>query len=105
MSVPPLLRAQCLRGPRAVLVDVHLLESLASDRRRARITPEGAVQPGDRLRFGEPTGGNVCLLGALEAEVAAIDDDTAVLVFPFSDPILSEMIALLAPPEAGSAAP
>jgi hypothetical protein len=94
-----------MRGPRTVPVDVHFLESLAGDRRRARIIPEGAVQQGDRLRFGEPAGGNVCLLGTLEAEVVAIDGDTAVLVFTVAEPFLSEAIDLLTPPKAGSTAP
>lgn len=105
MSVPILLRAQSLRGSRIVAVEVRLLDSLASNQRRAVIAPAGAIAIGDRLRFGEPAGGNVCLLGTLEAKVAAIDGDTAVLVFPFIEPILSEMIDLLAPPAAGSTAP
>ena len=105
MAVPPFLRAQRLRGQQTQPVDVRLIDSVATDRRRATITPADAIQPGDRLRFAEPASGNVCLLGTLEAEVAAIDGDTVILVFAFSEPVLSEIIALLTPPAAGSAAP
>src|SRR5262245_48505676 len=56
-------------GGAGAAVEAMLHQRLAPDRWKAFARPGKRLAVGDRLGFGE--GGNVCLLGALEAELEA----------------------------------
>ena len=58
-----------LRGELRANVAVNLIERLGDDRWRALARPAKRLQAGDRVHFGHD--GSVCLLGALDATVAA----------------------------------
>lgn len=92
------LRAD-LRGVRqrpdgsAAAVAVTLHKRLDNSRWRAFARPAKRLRPGDRLSFGH--GGDICLLGTLDATVEDRQGEEVTLAFDFHGPVLDEAIAAL----------
>ncbi|MEP9353559.1 tRNA preQ1(34) S-adenosylmethionine ribosyltransferase-isomerase QueA [Xanthobacter sp. KR7-65] len=79
-------------GGAEVRMEATLVKRLAPDRWRAFAKPGKRLKVGDRIRFGAE--GSTCLLGALDATVAAKDEDgTVALAFDLSGPALDEAVA------------
>jgi S-adenosylmethionine:tRNA ribosyltransferase-isomerase len=75
-------------------IDVLLHQRLDASRWLAFAKPGKRLREGDRLRFGSES--RVCLLGALEATVAAKGEGGEItLAFDFSGPVLDEAVAAL----------
>jgi S-adenosylmethionine:tRNA ribosyltransferase-isomerase len=90
--IPAALQGLRRRGDAVAQISVTLIERLDDTRRRALARPAKRLKEGDRITFGE--GGNVCLLGALEATVEARGPEGEVtLRFDLSGPALDEAIA------------
>jgi S-adenosylmethionine:tRNA ribosyltransferase-isomerase len=91
-----------LEGERAreghrAFIAFNLHRRLDASRWRAFARPAKRLALGDRIRFGHE--GRVCLLGTLEATVAAIGDAGEVeLSFSLHGPYLDEAIAILGDP-------
>ncbi len=71
--IPAALAGVRRRGDREAHIAVTLIERLGADRWRALARPAKRLQEGDRLHFGH--GGEMCMLGALDATVAARGDN------------------------------
>lgn len=85
------------RDGRARAVTARLTEFLGPDLWRAAMDPPDALRAGDRLRFGEASENQACLLGFLDAEAVALDNGLA-LRFAFAGPALEEALERLAQP-------
>src|SRR5262249_4461823 len=91
-----------LQGERAreghrAFITFNLHRRVDASRWRAFARPVKRLAPGDRIRFGHE--GRVCLLGTLEATVAAIGDAGEVeLSFSLHGAYLDEAIAILGDP-------
>ena len=71
-------------------IEATLINRLDGSRWRALVKPAKKLLPGDRIRFGNE--GKVCLLGHLDAEVAAKGDEGEVtLSFSFHGPALDRL--------------
>jgi S-adenosylmethionine:tRNA ribosyltransferase-isomerase len=71
--IPAALEGVRRRGELSANITVTLIERLSSSRWRALARPAKRLQPGDRLHFGHA--GEMCLMGALDATVAARGDE------------------------------
>jgi S-adenosylmethionine:tRNA ribosyltransferase-isomerase len=71
--IPAALEGVRRRGELSANITVTLIERLSSSRWRALARPAKRLQPGDRLHFGHA--GDMCLMGALDATVAARGDE------------------------------
>ena len=92
--IPARLSGVRERDGSTVRVEATLHKRLGPSRWTAFMRPGKRLHPGDRVRFGE--GGEVCLLGALDATVAAKHDGGEVeLVFDLQGPALDEAIRTL----------
>lgn len=79
-------------GGSDVAVEATLIKRLAPDRWRAFAKPGKRLRVGDRIRFGGE--GGACLIGTLDATVAAKEEDgSIVLAFDFSGDVLDEAVA------------
>ncbi len=94
-----------VRDGRCLRVAAILLGASCDGNWRARISPPGVVAAGDRLRFGESAESNVCLLGFLDADVASVHDEDAILAFHLAGPSLDEALERLREPEHPAATP
>jgi S-adenosylmethionine:tRNA ribosyltransferase-isomerase len=82
-----------VRGEAAAGVEVTLLRRLDDNRWRALARPAKKLRVGERIRFGEASESNACLLASLDAEVEAKGENGEVtLAFAFSGPALDEAI-------------
>ena len=89
--IPAALDGVRVRGDLSSHVSFNLLRRVDDSRWRALARPAKRLAAGDRVRFGE--GGNVCLLGALEATVAArLDAGEVELLFDLAGPDLDQAI-------------
>jgi S-adenosylmethionine:tRNA ribosyltransferase-isomerase len=86
------------RGEQTTRIEAALLERLGGERWRAILRPAGIVRAGDRLRFGESSESMACMLGFLDAEVASVSGEEAILAFAFSGAALDEAIERLGRP-------
>jgi len=78
-------------GGSDVQMEANLVKRLGPARWRAFAKPGKRLKVGDRIRFGSE--GRACLLGALDAAIAAKADDGSVeLAFDLSGPMLDEAI-------------
>ncbi|MCW2314756.1 hypothetical protein SAMN06265338_102484 [Rhodoblastus acidophilus] len=93
MTEPPRLAGLRFRRGESVRIEAILLERLDDARWRARIRP--AVATGDRLRFGESRESMACLLGFVDADVAAQSGEEAALAFHFAGAALDEALERL----------
>jgi S-adenosylmethionine:tRNA ribosyltransferase-isomerase len=84
-------------GASGAAVEAMLHRRIASDRWKAFARPAKRLAPGDRIRFGGAgADANLCLLGALDAEVEARGEGGEVMLrFDLAGPALDEAIALL----------
>jgi S-adenosylmethionine:tRNA ribosyltransferase-isomerase len=91
------LRGERLRGEQRAIVSFNLHKRLDESRWLAFARPAKRLKGGDRVRFGHD--GRVCLLGQLEATVAALRDAGEVeLSFSLHGPYLDEAIEALGDP-------
>jgi S-adenosylmethionine:tRNA ribosyltransferase-isomerase len=78
----------------AARIHANLLQRLDGSRWLALARPAKRLEPGDRIRFGAEGAGEVCLLGTLDARVAAKGEGGEVeLAFDLRDAFLDEAIA------------
>jgi S-adenosylmethionine:tRNA ribosyltransferase-isomerase len=90
--IPAALAGVRRRGDLEAHVEATLIERLAPDRWRALARPAKRLEPGDRLHFGH--GGDVCLMGALDATVLARGEGGEVdIAFDLAGPDLDAAIA------------
>ncbi len=90
--IPAALEGERRRGDLKANVSVMLIERLGTDRWRALARPAKRLQVGDRLHFGHD--GEMCMLGALDATVAARGDAGEVdIAFDLAGPDLDAAIA------------
>jgi S-adenosylmethionine:tRNA ribosyltransferase-isomerase len=90
--IPAALEGERRRGDLKANVAVTLIERLGPERWRALARPAKRLQVGDRLHFGHD--GDMCMLGALDATVAARGDAGEVdIAFDLSGPDLDAAIA------------
>ncbi|MDX2205248.1 MAG: tRNA preQ1(34) S-adenosylmethionine ribosyltransferase-isomerase QueA [Hyphomicrobiaceae bacterium] len=86
------LQGTRVRQDASARVAFNLFQRLGDSRWRAFARPAKRLRVGDRIRFGHE--GRVCLIGTLEAEVAAIGEGGAVdLAFSLHGAYLDEAIA------------
>ncbi|UDQ89020.1 tRNA preQ1(34) S-adenosylmethionine ribosyltransferase-isomerase QueA [Xanthobacter autotrophicus] len=79
-------------GGSDVAVEATLIKRLTPDRWRAFAKPGKRLRVGDRIRFGGE--GGACLLGTLDATVAAKEEDgSIVLAFDLAGDVLDEAVA------------
>ena len=91
------LTGERLRGEQRATVSFNLHKRLDESRWLAFARPAKRLKPGDRLRFGHD--GRVCLLGQLEATIAAVGASGEVeLSFSLHGPYLDEAIEALGDP-------
>jgi S-adenosylmethionine:tRNA ribosyltransferase-isomerase len=92
--IPAALEGIRRRGDLEANVAVTLIERLAPERWRALARPAKRLQVGDRLHFGHD--GAMCMMGALDATVAARGDAGEVdIAFDLSGPDLDAAIAVV----------
>ncbi len=90
--IPARLKGVRARDGAPIAVEATLLKRLSPSRWSALARPGKRLKEGDRLRFGE--GGEACLLGVLEATIAAKHSDGEIEVaFDLSGPDLDAAIA------------
>ena len=90
--IPAALAGVRRRGDLEAHIAVTLIERLGDNRWLALARPAKRLQVGDRLHFGHD--GEMCLIGALDASVAARGDNGEVeLAFDLSGPDLDAAIA------------
>ena len=90
--IPAALSGVRTRGGARSHVDVNLIRRLDGARWRAFARPAKRLAPGDRIRFGH--GASSCLLGALDATVAArLDGGEVELAFDLAGADLDRAIA------------
>jgi S-adenosylmethionine:tRNA ribosyltransferase-isomerase len=88
------LRGERIRGSARAAVSFNLHRRLSPDRWRAFAQPAKRLAAGDRIRFGHEE--RVCLLGTLEATVAAVEEAGEVeLAFNLHGAYLDEAIGML----------
>jgi S-adenosylmethionine:tRNA ribosyltransferase-isomerase len=91
------LMGERLRGEHRAVVAFNLHKRLDESRWRAFARPAKRLKAGERIRFGNE--GRVCLLGNLDATVAAIGEAGEVeLAFSLHGPYLDEAIEALGDP-------
>jgi S-adenosylmethionine:tRNA ribosyltransferase-isomerase len=91
--IPAALEGTRVRGEVTARVAVNLVKRTGPSEWRALARPAKRLQPGDRIAFGVSEG-NACLLGRLDATVAAKGDAGEVtLRFDLSDAYLDDAIA------------
>jgi S-adenosylmethionine:tRNA ribosyltransferase-isomerase len=90
--IPAALEGVRRRGDLEAHIAVMLIERLGADRWRALARPAKRLQVGDRLHFGHA--GEMCMLGALDATLAARGESGEVdIAFDLSGPDLDAAIA------------
>jgi S-adenosylmethionine:tRNA ribosyltransferase-isomerase len=90
--IPAALEGVRRRGELAANIAITLIERLGDSRWVALARPAKRLQEGDRLHFGH--GGEMCLMGALDATVAARGEGGEVeIVFDLAGPALDAAIA------------
>jgi S-adenosylmethionine:tRNA ribosyltransferase-isomerase len=91
------LRGERARGENRATIDFNLHRRLDESRWRAFARPAKRLAVGDRIRFGHE--GRVCLLGTLDATIAAVGEAGEVeLSFSLHGAYLDEAIAALGDP-------
>ena len=92
-SSPP-VSTECARGATAVAkIEAMLIKRIDESRWRALVRPAKKLKVGERIRFGEASESQACLLGSLDAEVEAKGEaGEIVLNFAFSGAALDEAI-------------
>lgn len=94
--IPAALEGVRVRGPHETPVAFNLTKRVDESRWRAFAQPARRLKVGDLIRFGAETDGRVCLLGTLDAAVAAKHDNGEVeLAFSFHSAFLDEAIEAL----------
>ena len=94
--IPAALKGVRVRGPHETPVAFNLTKRVDESRWRAFAQPARRLKVGDLIRFGAETDGRVCLLGTLDATVAAKHDNGEVeLAFSFHSAFLDEAIEAL----------
>ena len=94
--IPAALEGVRVRGPHETPVAFNLTKRVDESRWRAFAQPARRLKVGDLIRFGAETDGRVCLLGTLDAMVAAKHDNGEVeLAFSFHSAFLDEAIEAL----------
>ncbi|MDB5438653.1 MAG: queA, partial [Caulobacteraceae bacterium] len=87
--IPARLAGHRFRGESRIAVEATLHRRLDAQRWSAFMRPGKKLEVGDRIRFGE--GGEVCLLGALEARLESKGEGgEVVLAFDLAGPDLDE---------------
>ncbi len=90
--IPAALSGIRVRGTLQAGVDVTLIKRLSPSVWRALARPAKKLEPGDRVHFG--TSNSTCLMGALDATVAAKGEAGEVeLTFDLTGPVLDAAIA------------
>ncbi len=90
--IPAALTGRRTRGETTAEIDVLLTKRLDASRWRAFARPAKRLKEGDRIRFGGE--GRVCLMGVLDATVAAKGEGGEVeLAFSLADAYLDQAIA------------
>ena len=90
--IPAALSGVRMRGETRAKVDFNLTKRVADNSWRAFARPAKRLEPGDRVQFGH--GGDTCLLGSLDATVAAKGEAGEVtLAFDLSGAALDDAIA------------
>jgi S-adenosylmethionine:tRNA ribosyltransferase-isomerase len=94
--IPAALEGMRVRGPHETPVSFNLTKRVDESRWRAFAQPAKRLKVGDLIRFGAETDGRVCLLGTLDATVAAKHENGEVeLAFSFHSAFLDEAIEAL----------
>lgn len=94
--IPAALEGVRVRGPHETPVSFNLTKRVDESRWRAFAQPAKRLKVGDLIRFGAETDGRVCLLGTLDATVAAKHENGEVeLAFSFHSAFLDEAIEAL----------
>jgi S-adenosylmethionine:tRNA ribosyltransferase-isomerase len=92
--IPARLIGERVRGDARAKIEATLTRRTSGDSWRALVKPLKRLQEGDRIRFGNEA--RVCMLGALDAEVAQIFEGGEILLrFDFHGPVLEEAIDAL----------
>ena len=90
--IPAALEGVRVRGEARARIAVNLHRRVASNRWRAFARPARKLEPGERVRFGD--GNTSCLMGALDATVAAKSDGGEIeLAFDLDGAALDAAIA------------
>ena len=88
-----------VRGEAAARIEATLIKRLDGGRWRALVRPAKKLKIGERVRFGEARESQVCLLGALDAEVEEKGEAGEVtLAFAFAGAALEEAIERVGEP-------
>jgi S-adenosylmethionine:tRNA ribosyltransferase-isomerase len=91
--IPARLFGRRVREEGEVRVEATLHKRLSPSAWTAFMRPGKRLKPGDRVRFGDDGGGEVCFLSTLDATVAAKHDGGEVeLAFDLAGPALEEAI-------------
>jgi S-adenosylmethionine:tRNA ribosyltransferase-isomerase len=94
--IPARLAGIRVRGETVARIEATLIQREAPERWRALVRPAKRLEVGDRIRFGEDSESNACLLAALDAEVEAKGEGGEItLRFAFSGAALDEAVANL----------
>lgn len=89
--IPAALKGIRVRGEACTHISATLIERLDDHRWQALVKPGKRLEAGDRVHFGE--GGNVCMLGSLDATVESKDAEGVVtLAFDLSGQALHDAI-------------
>ncbi len=92
--IPAALTGLRIRGEHEARVEFNLHKRIDESRWRAFARPAKRLEPGDRVRFGDE--GRVCLMGTLDATVAAKGEGGGVeLAFSVHGAYLDEAIGVL----------
>jgi S-adenosylmethionine:tRNA ribosyltransferase-isomerase len=92
--IPARLIGDRLRGDARARIETTLIRRTGAESWQALAKPLKRLKTGDRIRFGHES--RVCLLGALDATVAEINEGGEILLrFDFHGPALEEAIVAL----------
>ena len=90
--IPAALEGVRIRGEARARIQANLHKRVGDDRWRAFVRPARKLDIGDRVRFGD--GNNSCLMGALDATVAAkFEGGEVEFQFDLGGPVLDSAIA------------
>jgi S-adenosylmethionine:tRNA ribosyltransferase-isomerase len=87
------------RGEAVARIEATLVKRVDDSRWQALVRPAKKLKVGERIRFGEDSESNACLVGALDADIEEKGEaGEVVLNFHFSGPALEEAIERLGAP-------
>lgn len=89
------LNGIAIRDEAIIRVEALLTSQAGDNLWRAHLSPGDKVKIGDRLRFGDPSECQSCLLGFLDADVVEMSEAGYLLSFHFTGAALDDALARL----------